>query len=194
MKYCKHYESKISKYRKDYHLTYKLYKKKIKFIQNNFIEEIESLNFCIINDIDEYRLSRCCICHEELDMRNKAIQIGCCENLIHYMCFIRSVIQSNRSCPLCRTKLQDILQKEKNTFGRQILQLLSSLIINIENIDNAYKQSNSKIKELSIITTLAILKILKKIDKKLEINIKKSFVEYFLINKKFYREGIQYII
>ena len=140
MKFGKYYEGKMKYYNKEDCLTYKLYKKKLKYIITHFARDIESLNFIIIDDIDTYKLPNCCICQEQIEMRQEVLDIGCCNNFMHPCCFVKSILYSKTSCPLCRTSLVNILLKENNTLNREIIQLLSMLIINTDKIEIAYNK------------------------------------------------------
>lgn len=192
MKFAKYYDNKIKFYNKDDCLTYRLYKKKIKYIIKHFARDIESLNFIVIDDINCYKLPLCCVCLEQIETRQEVLNIGCCNNFMHPCCFIKTILCSNASCPLCRMPLSNILLKENGSLDREILQLLSMLIINMNKIELAYNKMFFK-KNFSIINTMAFIKILKKIDKKLHFNITKSFINYNMTNKAFFTDGINHI-
>ena len=108
------------------------------------MRDIESLNFVIIEDIEDYIITPCCICLEKIETRQEVFNIKCCNNFIHPCCFIKTMMNSKGRCPLCRTNLENILLKENLSLNRYIIQLLSSLLVNVENIEIKYKQINFK--------------------------------------------------
>jgi hypothetical protein len=179
MKFGKEYSKYIIKIKeidnRIVYVDYKNLKKLIKNIIENYSDIITYNSNIIYNTDDE-----CCIC---LDNKN-LMKTFCCHNYIHYTCFIDSMMNCSQSCPYCRCNLKDSI-KYKNKleeYDACIISLLSVIHIYLYDIER-YCKNNSikdydtlvKYKQLNYI---AIIKICKKINKKLNIDCKKYFINY----------------
>ena len=122
----------------------------------------------------------CCICLEN----NKLMRTFCCKNLIHHICLMQVLTSPVSSCPICRSHILKVLchdiNNPKNVFDAKILSLVSTIQLNINKIEQV---SNSKIIKNPQLhdlyrknNYLAVVKICKKIEKQLHINIKDYFI------------------
>lgn len=179
MKFNKELHNIIIRYNKiisyDNWFEYKNIKKKIKnisIVHNEIIKNIKNNNY-------DYEDEECCICFEN----NNLMKTFCCHKYIHHKCLVYSLAFSNSYCPLCRETLGKTLsscdtKNEKEIFDAKIISLISVIHLNIRKIENFYNTNNNKIiPEYKKINYKALIKICKKINKKLCINLK----EYFLL-------------
>lgn len=61
------------------------------------------INFIIERSSEEERV--CCICHDDDDKltRDNVMALKCC-HIFHVECGIKSLIETNMTCPMCRTE------------------------------------------------------------------------------------------
>lgn len=193
MLFNKELNANISKYKKyidtDKWFEYKKLKKIIKYISIRYPNIINNIK----NNIYNYENEECCICLEN----NNLMKTFCCHKYIHHKCLVHTLSFSNSCCPLCREIINKMiicnLDDDKEEFDTKILSLISIIHINIIKIENyiLYNKvtKNRIIREYKIVNYKAIIKMCKKIDKKLGLNIKSYFIE--VINKnKFINEII----
>jgi hypothetical protein len=190
MKFNKELEDYINKYKKyinaDKWFSYKKFKKQLKSIIFKYPDIIKNIK----NNIYNYDNEECCICLENKNL----MKTFCCHNYIHHKCLVHSLTYSNSYCPLCRSIINRTINcninDNKERFDAEILGLVSNIHLNIINIETYYynnRVSNKILNEYIKINKKAIIKICKKIDKRLGINIRDYFIK-IIENKKIFIE------
>lgn len=176
MKFNKTLRKYAEKYGKhipvDKWFDYKGVKKQIKYILQTFPDEV-----AVHPDIPD----ECCIC---LENSSNMMNMFCCNQCIHYSCFILSIVYSTYLCPLCRTDciqyFRDTSTDCKHLFNIKIVTLLCSVFLNINKIEEVYRMSHTKNSDIMAkycsINYTAVIKISKKIGKCLKIDMREFFL------------------
>jgi hypothetical protein len=121
----------------------------------------------------------CCICLES----NNLMRTYCCKAYIHHTCLLQVLISHIPACPMCRADIPKIISYDINNprqiLDAKILSLLSIIQLNINKIEQIYNSKiikNSKLlAKYKTFNYTAVIKISKKIDKHLHMNIKTFF-------------------
>lgn len=177
--YKKRYIKYISN---DKWFNYKYVKKVLKYTIVYYSNVINNIKNNVYNyDNNE----ECCICLEN----DNLMRTFCCHNYIHHKCLVHSLTYSKSTCPLCRSPIEKVIKNNKNDekegFDTVIIRLLSNMHLNIMNIEEFCINNKLDKKIISVykrINYKAIIKICKKINKRIGINIKEYFIN--LIEKR----------
>lgn len=183
MKFNKLLRQYIAKFEKDVPelrwFNYKGIKKRIKYLMETYPDICASNKLIQDND-------GCCIC---LERTGCMMNTFCCNNAIHYSCFIDVVHKTSHLCPLCRKNnaeyfMNNGLVGPQQHFDAKILEIISTIMLNIMNIEHLSKiitKNHKIIRKYRELNFVAVVKIAKKIHKYLNIDIREYIA---LIMKK----------
>lgn len=181
MKFAKNYNNKIKKFNK--RLYFFDYKNNKKHLKNIDINTNYYKNSIVLNN------EECGICLDNIEVLSNVITLGCCNKFIHPCCFVDCVVGScnkDNSCPFCRKEFKDILIAT-NRYDSNILKIIALLNISFPLIEkelnnnllnNNLFEFKNKRKEYCKLNTIAIIKYIKKVVKK----IGNIFTDDYMIN------------
>jgi hypothetical protein len=176
MKFNKKLTGVINKYSKHIHPEYWFDYKRLKKILNETYRLLHTLKSREApNDTSE---DICCICLEP----DNLMPTFCCHNSIHHVCLVKVLCSFVASCPMCRASIEKALvfHNDREYYDTRILTLISVIQLNINKVENIYKQNcipDKYLRKYCYYNYIAVIKISKKIDKYLHSNIKGHFTE-----------------
>ncbi len=171
MKFNKKLTSIIKKYNKHIPPHYWFDYKYLKKILNDAYKLLQNIK---ISDNDD----TCCICLEG----NNLMKTSCCHNSIHHLCLVKVLCSFVASCPICRARIEKVIvyNNDVERYDNKILTLISIIQLNINKIENVYRQKlipKKYLRKYCYYNYTAVIKITKKIDKYLRTDIKGHFIE-----------------
>jgi len=183
---------KFNKYLREHTLKYNKYINPNDWFAYKFIKKLIKKTVRqypdFINTFPSYSDSEsCCVC---LDNEN-LMKTFCCHNYIHHKCMVHTLAFSTSGCPLCRSDIATAIKYDatypREKFDGDIISIISHIHLNILRIENICKSkliTNSKmLKKYKQINYTAVIKICKKINKYLHIDVRQYFKDIILKNK-----------